>query len=46
MWFSGPWPLPLPMGNAVAMPRCVYNVASLTASTTANAPRVSVAKES
>lgn len=34
MWFSGPWPLP--RGNAVAMPWCVYIVASLTASTTAS----------
>ena len=32
MWFSGPWPLPI--GNAVAMPWCVYVVANLTASIT------------
>lgn len=32
MWFSGPWPLPI--GNAVAMPWCVYIVANETASTT------------
>lgn len=34
MWFSGPWPWPLPIGNAVAMPWCVYIVARLTASIT------------